>query len=523
MEACQEATQGFMFRRFRIFPQEGRLLAGDEPVEIGSRAFDLLVALVEAGGTIVSKDTLLARVWQNRAVSDNNLQVQIKAVRRALDPDRDLIRTIPGRGYQFTAQALPLGAAGPPADLPGGSATPSAGASSNLPIAISELIGREAELVEVVRLLSAHRLVTLTGAGGIGKTRIACEAAWQLLPEFPDGVLFVELSRVAAPDVVSATVAAAAGLEFAPGEASIDRVAAAIAARGLLLVLDTCEHVIDAAAAMAEALLRLGARARILATSREPLQADGEWVYRLRPLGLRIEGETDSGHAADAVSLFVARARATNADMPPDGGAATIAAICRQLDGIPLAIELAAARAATLGIHALAARLDDQLQLLNCGRRTALPRHQTLRGVLDWSYELLTAREQTVLRRLSVIRGAFGLDAVRAVAAGEDVTPAGAIAGLANLVAKSLVSAEFDGGSGSYRLLEATRAYAFEKLSESDERDAAARRYREFCRNLSTQRQDDWEVRPLPANYQSADADGGDDAVNLELPLVCAS
>jgi predicted ATPase/DNA-binding winged helix-turn-helix (wHTH) protein len=509
MQACQEAMRGLAFGRFRILPQQGQLLAGDEPVEIGARAFELLLALAEADGAVILKDELIGRIWQNRVVCENILHVQVKALRKALGPDRDLIRTVPGRGYQLVAQAFPLGAAGLRADRPSASAARPARALCNLPQPISELIGREAELAEVVGRVRTHRLVTVTGAGGIGKTRIACEAALQLLPEFPDGVRFVELSSVAEPDLVAAAVASAAGLELAPGETSVARVAAALATRGLLLVLDTCEHVIEAAATLAEALLRIGASARVLATSREPLLADGEWVYRLRPLALPVEGETAGGCNDAAVSLFIARARANNADLPSDcGEAAVIAAICRQLDGIPLAIELAAARAATLGIHTLAARLDDQLQLLNCGRRTALPRHQTLRGLLDWSYELLTAGERTVLRRLSVIRGTFGLDAAKAVAAGEDISPASAVAGLANLVAKSLVSAELNGAAGSYRLLEATRAYAFEKLSKSGEREAAARHYREFCRDGSAHPQSEWDVRPVQPSFRRADADG---------------
>jgi predicted ATPase/DNA-binding winged helix-turn-helix (wHTH) protein len=469
MEACQEETQGLGFGRFRIFPREGRLLAGEEPVPLGSRAFDLLLALAEANGTVVRKDVLISRVWQKRFVSENNLQAQVTALRKALGPDRDLIRTVSGRGYQFTGHAFPLSVA-PAACRSGAGAEQPSAASANLPKPIAELIGREAELADILGIFHAHRLVTLTGIGGVGKTRLACEAAWRLSPEFPDGVLLVELSPVTEPGLVPAAVAAAAGIDFAPGEISSEQVAAAIGARNLMLVLDTCEHVIDAAAEMAAAILRIGGRVRILATSREPLRVDGERVYRLKPLPAPVADGLDDALGHHAIALFVARVRATGAEVPTDRDAeAAIASICRRLDGLPLAIELAAARVAALGIHAVAGCLDDPLQLLTCGRRTALPRHQSLRAMLDWSWALLTPPEREVLRRLSAFRGVFGLQAAEAAAMSGGVSAADATDGLANLVSKSLVSAELEHGAGRYRLLETTRAYAFEKLLESGE------------------------------------------------------
>jgi predicted ATPase/DNA-binding winged helix-turn-helix (wHTH) protein len=464
MEACREETQCLALRGFRIFPRQGRMLDGEEPVELGARAFELLLALIEAPGAVVSKQALIGRAWPNRIVSENNLQVQISALRNALGADGDLIRTVSGRGYRFTGQVQPLSQA---LATPPDSAASRRAPPTNLPQTLSELIGRDAELEEVLRLAATHRLVTLTGSGGVGKTRVACEVARRMLPQFRDGVWVAELSPLSEPALVPAAVAAAAAIGLPGGAASAERVAAMLAGRDLLIVLDTCEHVIGAAAETVEALLHAGSGIRVIATSREPLKADGEWVYRLRPLPVPAD---DAGEPRDhhAVSLFVARARATAGEVAGDcASAAAVAAICRRLDGIPLAIELAAARAATLGIYTLAARLDDQLQLLTCGRRTALPRHQTLRAMLDWSYALLTHPERTVLRRLAVFDGAFGLAAVAAAAADDAMTPSEATDALANLIAKSLVAVDGDGGSVRYRLLETTRAYALEKLTES--------------------------------------------------------
>src|SRR5882762_1901377 len=291
---------------------------------------------------------------------------------------------------------------------------------TNLPAPTSELIGRATALAEVTELLGVHRLVTLIGAGGIGKTRLGLEAARELLPGFADGVWVAELAPLSDPGLVPVTVAVALGLTLPAGAESPERVATALGAKRLLLVLDNCEHVIEAAARMAEALLRTNPGARVLATSREPLRAPGEYVYRVLSLEVPAEGTEDREDLLDAaaVKLFVARARAVDLRFSPDARTAAITgAVCRRLDGIPLAIELAAARTATLGLEGLAARLDDRFRLLTGGHRTALPRHQTLRATLDWSYELLSERERVVLQRLSVFAGSFGLEAAREVAA----------------------------------------------------------------------------------------------------------
>jgi predicted ATPase len=371
---------------------------------------------------------------------------------------------------------------------------------TNTPKPVSELIGREEELSEILNLVTTHRLVTLTGAGGIGKTTLALALACELRPHFADGVWLAEFSALADPGLVPATVAAAIGLELSGGEASAQRVAQALADRPLLLVLDTCEHVIDAAASMAEAVLRAGSAVQVIATSREPLRAGGEWLYPVPPLAVpAVDAAADDDPLRyAAVRLFIERARAAQPHFVPDRRlAALIAAICRRLDGVPLAIELAAARASAVGIEALAARLDDRFRVLTGGRRTALPRHQTLRATLDWSYELLPEPERVILRRLGVFAGPFTLEAAAAVAAGPELAAADVIEGLLGLVAKSLVVAEGEGAVARYRLLDTTRAYALEKLEKSGERDQQARRHADYFRNLFKRAEGEWERRPV--------------------------
>jgi predicted ATPase len=475
-------------------PHRRELLADGQPIKLGGRAFDVLMALIEARGAVLSKNALMARVWPDRIVEENTLQAQIPALRAALGAERELIRTVPGRGYQFTGDIHILASDQDERATKPNSVRP----LSNLPEPVSELIGRENALHEIVDLVSMRRMVTLTGAGGIGKTSLALAVARQLLPKFADGVRLVELAPLSDAGLVPGAIAAAVGLEFAAGEMSADRVATALGGKQLLLVLDTCEHVIGAAAIMAEALLRASPAVHVLATSREPLKAEGEWVYPVPPLAVPAEDAGDEGDPLGygAVRLFLDRARAVEPQFAPDRRrAAVIAAICRRLDGIPLAIELAAARATTFGIDELAARLDDRFQLLTGGRRTAMPRQQTLRATLDWSYELLAEPQRVVLRRLAVFAGAFKLEAASAVVAGPYISLPDAIEGLFDLVAKSLVSAEVSGPSAGYRLLDTTRAYAFEKLGESGETAAVARRHAEYYRDLFERAEAEWGTR----------------------------
>ena len=500
MHHVSETPTPIAFGRFRVLPHRRELLADSRPVELGGRAFDVLTTLIEARGAVVSKETLMERVWPSRIVEENNLPAQITALRKAFGADRDLIRTVPGRGYQFTGEIRTISIS-PDALSDATTATPilaSARAPTNLPEAVSELIGREVELDEMLGLAESHRLVTLAGAGGIGKTRLGIEVARHLLPKFADGAWMVELAPLSDPELVPVTVATALGLELPSGATSPLSVASALRSKQLMLVLDNCEHVVDAAAQMTETLLRANPAARVIATSREPLRVEGEWTYLVPPLAVPPEGSPlNDPHRYGAVRLFGERARAAAQNIPPDTHvAAAIAGICRRLDGIPLAIELAAARAAAFGIEGILARLDDRFRLLAGGRRTALPRHQTLRATLDWSYELLTEPERVVLRRLATFAGGFTLQAASAVATDDEIAASQVVNCVSNLVAKSLVVAAVDGTTARYRLLETTRAYALEKLAESGELEAAARRHADHYGHLFERAETELETWP---------------------------
>src|SRR5438132_3559683 len=445
------------FGRFKVVRHRRELLVDGRAVELSRRAFDTLIALIDARGSIVDKDALMQRVWPERVVEENNLQVQISALRKVLGADRHLVKTVAGRGYQFTGEIRDEVTSGATAPV----------RLTNLPAPQSELIGREGPLGAVTALVTAHRLVTLTGGGGVGKTRLALAAARQLLPRFADGAWLAELAPLADADLVPVAVAAALGLSLGAGPATTERVAAALGAKHLLLVIDNCEHVIEVAAAMAEAVLKASPLTRVLATSRESLRATEEYVYRVPSLDVPVDDNVDvedvSRHGA--VRLFNVRAHAAEPGYDAHPRHAIVAArICRRLDGIPLAIELAAARVPAFGVDGIASRLGDRFHLLTEGSRTALTRHQTLRATLDWSYELLSDVERIVLRRLGKFAGAFRLESAQAVAAGSDVAVPAIPEIVANLVAKSLVAADLGEAVVHYRLLETTRVYARESL-----------------------------------------------------------
>ena len=477
MDPASETSVAVAFGRFLVLPRRRELLADGQPVTLGGRAFDVLLALIEARGAVITKDALMTRVWPDRIVEENALQSQISALRMALGVDRDLVRTVSGRGYQFIGEVRPVPSAD---DNAGADAVATKPASvvpmTNLPEPLSELIGRDDEIGEILNLAAAHRLVTLTGAGGIGKTRIALALARKLLPHFADGVWVAELAPLSDPALVPAALAEVAGIELTATVCSTEHVANALSGKQLLVVLENCEHVIDAAAAMSEALLRANPAAHVITTSREPLNVEGEWVYPVPPLAVPVaaaEGQSDPSQYG-AIRLFFETAKAAAPDFNPDRrDTATIVTICRRLGGLPLAIELAAAGAAMLGINEVAAQLDDPLRVLGGGRRTAPPRHRSLRATLDWSYALLGERERMILRRLSIFRDCFTLEAAISAVADAEITASDFVAGLAELVMKSLVSTEDHRGRRQYAMLDTTRAYALEKLSESGERERA--------------------------------------------------
>jgi predicted ATPase/DNA-binding winged helix-turn-helix (wHTH) protein len=520
MESVAKSPVRIAFGRFLLLPHRRELLADGQATGLGARAFDVLMALIEARGRIVGKDALAARVWPGQIIQDTALQSQVSALRAALGVDRDLIRTISGRGYQFVGEIRD----DPPSRANGeteGAATPRPQADlprSNLPEPVSELIGRDKELSEIEDLATTHRLVTLTGAGGIGKTLLAMTVARRLMPRFRNGAWVVDFSSVSDPSLVPATIAVAVGVDPG-GTAPRQQVAQVLAVRRLLLVLDNCEHIVGAVAAMAEELLRAGTAAHVIATSREPLRAEGEWIYPVLPLAFPAEDPRDDDFDQySAIRLFVERARAAEPHFAPDTqDKAAIAAICRRLDGLPLAIELAAARTASLSVKQLVAYLHDRFHLLTGGRRTALPRHQTLRATLDWSYELLSEPERVILRRLAIFSGKFSLEAATAVAVSPEIPPAQIIHILTDLAAKSLVVTEM-GHNAHYRLLDTTRAYALEKLTEGGEGGLLARRHAEYYLALFKQAEAEWHTRPTPEWL----ADYGWKVDNLRAALIWA-
>jgi non-specific serine/threonine protein kinase len=454
------------------------------PVPLGSRAFEIVETLVRSAGALVTKTDLLSRVWPGVTVGDNTVEVHISAIRKAFGPERKMLKTVSGRGYRligdWTARGPSQQGDRPAEQAPVAERT----IVTNIPLAASALIGREDAVQELCDLMSAYRVVTLAGPGGIGKTVLASEVARRLLPTTDSDIMFVELVSLSDPDLVPSAIAYALDLKLPGNDTSPAAVARAIGAKKVLLVLDNCEHLIDAAAATVEALIHLCPHVAVLATSREVLRVEGEFVYRVPPLEVP---EPDQAESADllehsAVQLFVARTRAQQADFRAAvGELPTVAAICRHLDGMPLAIEFAAARAATLGIEEVERHLDDRFALLTGGRRTALPRHQTLRATLDWSYELLPEEERRLLRTVAAFPAGFTLEAATAVA-GE--AKSFVAMGISSLVSKSLVTSDNVEGERRWRLLETVRVYALEKLVETGTQNDVLRRHAWFYMGL---------------------------------------
>lgn len=478
------------------------LRVGGAAVPVGGRAFEIMEVLARSAGQLVTKDELMNRIWPGAIVMDSTLHVHAAAVRKALGPYRSLLKTESGRGYRLLgdwtarlhdAARHPTG----PRTIRVAASTP----PTNLPVAVTRLIGRSGALQRLRDLVSAYRIVTLAGPGGIGKTALALKVAHRVQGSFAEGTWLVELAPLNDPRLVPSAIANVLGLQLGSEINSTEAVARAIGTKQLLLVLDNCEHLIDAAAAMAATFVRHCPRATIVATSRESMRTEGEYVYRVPALDVPPDDYTMPGQvlAHSALELFITRASELGSDFSSRAESLpTIASICRHLDGIPLAIEFAAARAATLGIGQVAAALHDRFMLLKSARRTPLPRHRTLRATLDWSYELLPEAECALLRRLAVFSSGFPLAAANAVAGHEEGSDADIADGIANLVAKSLVASDITSGSGYFRLLETTRAYALEKLTEAGERPEFSRRHAEYYKMLFERRENEWMKRSTP-------------------------
>jgi len=357
-------------------------------------------------------------------------------------------------------------------------------ARHNLPAALTSFVGREREIEEIKRLLRSTRLLTLCGAGGIGKTRLAVQVAAELVREHPDGVRLMELEALADAALVPQAIASALGVREQPGRPLLEALVAFVEDRSLLLVLDNCEHLVEACAELAERLLRACPRLAILATSRETLGVAGETSWRVPSLSLpdpRNPPPLERLHGYEAVRLFAERARSARPSFEvTERNAPAVVQVCRELDGIPLAIELAAARVRGLSVEQIARRLGDRFELLSAGSRTAVPRHRTLRSLIDWSYELLSAPEQILLGRLSVFVGGWTLEAAEGICAGNGIGTGQVLPLLLQLQDKSLVLADEQQGAVRYRLLETLRQYGSDRLRESGEDAVLRARHRDW-------------------------------------------
>lgn len=484
-----DGIAAFDFGRFSVRPTERTLLVDGTPAKLGARAFDLLTVLIERRDRTVGKDELLQRVWSGLVVEENNLAVHISALRKLLG--HQAIATIPGRGYRFTVGMDPMSKT---ADDSARS-TQAQQSPGNLPPALPRLYGRDRDVDNLATLLRTSRLVTVVGAGGIGKTRVAQAAGHALGRELPDGVWLIELASVSDPTLVPAAVSQALGIAI-PGQRNAStEVVEELRGRALLLILDNCEHVVEAVGTLIHELMSQAPRIRVLVTSQEVIKVPDEVLYRLAPLDLPPASTLEDASASSAVALLVDRVKALQPDFAlTEQTAPGVCDICRRLDGLPLAIELAAARVPHLGLAGVHERLHERFRVLTGGARVALRRHQTLRGALEWSHGLLGADDRAVFRRAGVFVGTFGLKVAQQVLMDDQIDEWTVLDHLAALIDKSLVIAEA-GEPPRYRLLESARAFALEKLHEAGELDSTQQRHAQaILASFERTRNDRWSL-----------------------------
>lgn len=486
--------QAIHFGPYRVYPGQRLVMEADQPLRLSRRAMDILLILLEHAGNVVSKQQLIARVWPDTVVEDINLRVHMAALRKALgdgQAGQRYIITVAQRGYSFVAAHSLEQVGQPPA--PAGCAS----SRHNLPVRRTRLIGRQTLIDHLMQQLPRQRFITLVGPGGIGKTTVALRLAEQMIGRYRDGIRLLDLAPINCPLMINGHLATLLELAL-HDDTALDGLADYLRERHMLLVIDNCEHLLDAIAQLSEHILRSAPHVHILATSRESLRAEGEFVQRLESLDCpppiavldRAQAMTFS-----ALQLFVERAAAshdsfelTDAELP------LLIDICQRLDGIPLAIELAAAQAGRFGLPGLLAQLQGSFRVLTRPGQVPLARHKTLRATLDWSFELLNACEKTCLRRLSVFRGGFTLESAAAVIVGEHIEPDEVLGSITQLVAKSLLNVEVGDEDVYYRLLDTTRHYALEKLGQTADLPATRERHAERCLALMQQAQDAWET-----------------------------
>lgn len=535
MATAQSQTKDQLsFGPFKLLPGERLLTKDDVAVDLGARALDILMVLASSPNEVVSKRDLMARVWPDVTVEEGSLRFHMNGLRKALGDGQDgarYVATLPGRGYCFVAPLSRTSRSRHDAALVG---LPLA----NLPGRLHRMVGRDDDVRAVADRLNSDRFVSVVGAGGVGKTTVAVAVGNELTEAFGGAVLLVDLGMVGDPELVATAVASLLGLSVQSTDAT-PSIVAYLRDKRILLILDSCEHVVEAAADLASRILAAAPEAHILATSRETLRAEGEHVYRLGPLAYPpddLQLTAAATHTFAAAQLFVERAAAGGARLEfDDADAAIVGGICRRLDGVALAIELAARRVEAFGLQQTAALLDQRLALLWQGSRTAPPRQKTLRATLDWSYELLSEAERRVLRRLAIFVGHFPIDAALAVASDLAVDQAQVFAAIDSLVAKSMVATRPVGSSMRYRLLDTTRAYLLDlDIDPNELNDLAARhaaRYRQWCNEAGA----DWPTLSNAADRARHVADlnnvrvalewafgpGGDTAFGVDL--ACAA
>jgi predicted ATPase/DNA-binding winged helix-turn-helix (wHTH) protein len=460
------------FGPFRLLPLQRLLLDGERPVRIGSRVLDILLLLTERAGDLVGKDELVTRVWGGLAVEEATLRVHVTTLRKILGHGQNGVRyveNVSGRGYCFVAVITHRQTGGVAVAAP----VTAEKRRYRLPAPLARMIGRDEIVDSLAARLTQERLLTIVGPGGMGKTTVALAIAHKLSASYEHGACFVDLALIADPALMPGILSSALGVEIlsedvAPALLEFSR------DKHLLIVLDNCEHVVDVVADLAERLLKVAPQLSILATSREPLRAEGEAVHWLGPLASpqSMDGLTvGDALTFPAIQFFAERAHASSDSFTliERADISIVVELCRRLDGIPLAIELAAARIDLFGVRGLADRIENCLRVLTKSRRTALPRQQTLRATLDWSHDLLSGQEQVIFRRLAVFPADFDLLSATAIAADTDISIDAVAEAISDLGAKSLLTASVSGEHVRFRLLETSRAYATEKLELSDE------------------------------------------------------
>ena len=491
------------FGPFRL-DAPGRVLTKESvPVDLGARTLDILVALASRPNEAIGKRELMELVWPDVTVGEGSLRFHIASLRKALGDGVDgarYIATLAGRGYCFVAHAS-RSKAGDLEDSANAANVPAATALgrrpfANVPSRLTRMVGRADAVVSLSGLLADERFVTIVGAGGVGKTTLAVAVGHELAEAFAGAVLFVDLGALRDPSLVAGSVASMLGLSVqAEDPASV--LVPYLSDKRILLILDTCEHLMEATATLTERVFASAPRVHILATSREPFRVEGEHVYRLEPLAFPPENLELTAIAGaltfPATQLFMERAAATGARLTlSDTDAVIVARICRKLDGVPLAIELAAGRVGTYGLTQTAALLEERLSLLWVGQRNAPPRQQTLKATLDWSYGLLSDPERQVLRQLAVFIGSFTLEAARGVAVSAGLGQAHVLSAIDSLVAKSMVVSHGTSTPMRYRLLDTTRGYALEITVDDAERAECAARHANYYRRWLEQIAAEW-------------------------------